>query len=495
MISTFLLKTNKMRFIVVIVYVTFDILSLLLSFYFTYLSRFKSEYFLTFPPALYQPELFSDAYFIDHLQLISLMGLVLVFLNFQNGLYTTSRGERFFEELGLLIKNVFLAFTVGIIVSFILKWQMVSRLVFVFSAIVLLIMLAFWRYFKRKFVEYLVSKGYARERALIVGAGKIGSCLESMINDHPEMGIDIAGFLDDNHKNGKNLTVKGKLLGEIDSFDMHAKELSVNRVFITIPSIRRKVQKLIDEANSLGISIYIVPEFYDLMFSQVSFKNIGSLSLLHLHKTTLKLWQKKLKRFSDLLVSSAIVFVASPLLLLIALAIRIDTPGPVIYKQKRVAGPDKEFFLYKFRSMYSDADQSKHRELAKAWVTSKGGYNEEEGVYKLVDDDRITPVGKLIRKLNLDELPQFFNVLRGDMSIVGPRPPLPYEYEEYKDYHKNRLLALPGITGFWQVNGLHKLSFEEMVLLDIRYINEWSIWLDLEIMLRTVPMLLFGRGR
>jgi lipopolysaccharide/colanic/teichoic acid biosynthesis glycosyltransferase len=144
--------------------------------------------------------------------------------------------------------------------------------------------------------------------------------------------------------------------------------------------------------------------------------------------------------------------------------------------------------------MYHGADETKHRELAKKWLRSADPIDEQAHVYKLTRDERITRVGRIIRKFNLDEIPQLWNVLRGEMSLVGPRPPLPYEYEEYEEYHKKRLTIKPGITGLWQVSGLHKLSFEEMVLLDLRYINEWSIWLDFEILLRTISVVLLGKG-
>jgi len=175
-------------------------------------------------------------------------------------------------------------------------------------------------------------------------------------------------------------------------------------------------------------------------------------------------------------------------------AIKIDSKGPVIFKQKRLGKDGKPFMFYKFRSMYTDVDDKIHREYLKNLIKNgkaaeNGG---KEGVYKIVDDPRITRVGRFIRKTSLDELPQLFNVLKGDMSLVGPRPGLPYEFEEYEEWHKERIKVLPGITGLWQVSGRNALTFEDMIVLDLYYIENMSPWFDLQIMLKTIPVLVFG---
>jgi exopolysaccharide biosynthesis polyprenyl glycosylphosphotransferase len=176
----------------------------------------------------------------------------------------------------------------------------------------------------------------------------------------------------------------------------------------------------------------------------------------------------------------------APLFALIALAIRIDSPGPVIFRQARVGIGGKLFEMYKFRSM---------REGAEAEIEQLRGRNEADGpIFKIRDDPRRTRVGRLLRRTSLDELPQLWNVLRGEMSLVGPRPPTPTEVDGYMDWHRKRLEVSPGLTGLWQVSGRSLLSFDEMVLLDIYYIEHWSLWLDFKILLRTIPQVLFGNG-
>jgi exopolysaccharide biosynthesis polyprenyl glycosylphosphotransferase len=188
----------------------------------------------------------------------------------------------------------------------------------------------------------------------------------------------------------------------------------------------------------------------------------------------------------DILIASMVLVLAAPLMLLIALAIKLDSPGPVLFRQTRIGKGGKPFTLYKFRSMYDGAERLQES-LQRA--TGRGPL-----LFKLRQDPRVTRVGRFLRRTSLDELPQFFNVLKGEMSVVGPRPPVPEEVAEYQDWHLQRLLVTPGLTGLWQVNGRSDLTFDEMVRLDLYYVENWSPWLDLKVILRTVPVVLTGRG-
>lgn len=193
-----------------------------------------------------------------------------------------------------------------------------------------------------------------------------------------------------------------------------------------------------------------------------------------------------LKRAGDMVLSLAALVLLSPVLLVIALAIRLDSKGPAIYTQMRIGKNGKPFKMYKFRSMCVDAEKrlSEIRHL-----------NEVDGpVFKIAKDPRITKVGRFIRKVSIDELPQLMNILKGEMSIVGPRPPLPNEVKQYTLYHRQRLNVVPGLTCYWQIGGRSNMSFEQWVALDLKYIRERSVWVDLKIILRTVPVVLFGKG-
>lgn len=199
-----------------------------------------------------------------------------------------------------------------------------------------------------------------------------------------------------------------------------------------------------------------------------------------------------LKRGLDVAVASAMILVLMPLLLVLYVAVRVTSPGGGIYRQQRVGLDGRTFDILKFRTMHDRCAEDVHRNYVSRMLA--GEVEAEDGIYKLDRDDRVTAVGSLLRRTSLDELPQLWNVLRGDMSLVGPRPALPWEVEMFPDWSMNRLSVPPGLTGLWQVSGRSDLSYEERVRLDMHYIRNHSIWLDLQILVQTIPALLSGRG-
>jgi len=204
------------------------------------------------------------------------------------------------------------------------------------------------------------------------------------------------------------------------------------------------------------------------------------------------------KRVIDIFFSLFVIVFGIPFYLLIAVMIKLSSPGPVLFVQERIGQHGKKFRFYKFRTMTQDNDDEAHRNFTENFIKGKLMENNccqgHRPMFKISKDPRVTSVGRFLRKTSLDELPQFLNILKGEMSIVGPRPPLPYELKHYKEWHKKRLLAKPGLTGFWQVNGRSTVPFDEMVMLDLYYYENWSLLLDLKIILRTVPVMLMGSG-
>jgi lipopolysaccharide/colanic/teichoic acid biosynthesis glycosyltransferase len=203
-------------------------------------------------------------------------------------------------------------------------------------------------------------------------------------------------------------------------------------------------------------------------------------------------WLATLRRTADIIVGGVLVLLLSPLLLLIGLAIRLDSRGPALFRQRRVGHSRREFTLFKFRSMRLDADPRGHREYVTALIQGNAPNGGRENLYKLAVDDRITPVGRWIRRWSLDELPQLFNVILGDMTLVGPRPAIPYEVDEYPSWYLERFTVKPGLTGLWQVSGRSERTYEEMVRLDIEYTQSRSLMLDISILART-PWVVIGR--
>lgn len=481
---------NRSRAWVIPLYIFIDICIILFSFYVAYLARFRGP--------LNPGQLFQDETFLSHFHVAALMGLFLILLLYKSGLYSTKRGARFSEEFLGVLEAVFWALILGIAITFLFHKLVISRLVLTAYALLLLLSLFTWRFLKRKFVERLLSKGYRRTKVLIVGAGRTGKYLKGLLEDQRWRGIDVVGFLDDRYPDQikKNSGFNVPILGKASDFEKVVKQNRVNEIYIAIPSERKKVKELIEEAYEARIGVNIVPETFDLLMREMKFANIGSLTIAKLFTPTLSKGERFIKRLEDLAFASLGLAILSPLMGLIAVATKRTGPGPIIFKQERLGKNGEPFQFYKFRSMYTgaDANDTKHREYIKELIKNDKVADKGGKVYKLTADKRITSVGRIIRRYGFDEIPQLWNVLKGEMSLIGPRPPLPYEYEEYEEFHKKRLVVKPGITGLWQVSGKSLLSFDQMIMLDIRYINEWSIWLDMRILLETIPLILKGWG-
>jgi exopolysaccharide biosynthesis polyprenyl glycosylphosphotransferase len=258
-------------------------------------------------------------------------------------------------------------------------------------------------------------------------------------------------------------------------------------VFIAVPGdMYHQTTQLLRICQEHSIPAQVVPDLLQLSLNRVEFNNMAGIPMLGVREVGMSRGQRLQKRLLDLFL---IAIVGIPALLLtgiIALAIKLDSPGPVFYAADRVGRSGKLFKMYKFRSMVVDADRRK-KDLE--------ALNEADGpIFKIKNDPRLTRVGKFLRRSSLDELPQLWNVLRGQMSLVGPRPPLQEEVDQYKPWHRQRLAVIGGLTGLWQVSGRSDLTFDELCLLDIYYIENWSLALDIRILLQTIPHSLFGRG-
>jgi len=248
-------------------------------------------------------------------------------------------------------------------------------------------------------------------------------------------------------------------------------------------------------ASNVAVSVHLIPESWDMHRPDLE----AEIEMYQDHspKVSSKRLSMIIKRGIDIVCSSILLIMISPLLVAIALAIKLTSKGPVIFKQERVGWLGTRFKCLKFRTMYTDNDAKIHREYIQLLITGKAVKENEAGpiVYKITSDPRVTPIGKFLRKTSLDEVPQFWNVLRGEMSLVGPRPAVPYEFELYDNWHRRRVFEMkPGVTGLWQVSGRSRVSFNDMIRLDLRYCQCWSLWLDLKILLATPHAALKGDG-
>jgi len=255
------------------------------------------------------------------------------------------------------------------------------------------------------------------------------------------------------------------------------------------------ISEFLTLCNSYHVPWHFVPTLDQLVFSNVRTHLLGGLPLIGQQSCAISGLDLALKRAIDMVVAATLMVLLSPLFLAVWLAVRFTSDGPAIFVQRRVGHKGRVFDFYKFRTMYVRRDDVSHREYVARWIANQAYVGAEtQKTFKIVNDPRITPVGRFLRRYSLDELPQLVNVLKGDMSLVGPRPALVYEIEMYKEWHRERLEGIPGLTGLWQVAGRNQLSFDEMVQLDLQYLRNWSPSQDIKLILRTVPTVLLGTG-
>jgi exopolysaccharide biosynthesis polyprenyl glycosylphosphotransferase len=314
----------------------------------------------------------------------------------------------------------------------------------------------------------------------------VGQALRHHIDSIRHLGYTFKGFI---HVPGLDLdmpSMSGDVLGGVDSVFSLAREHFVDEIFVASPCERGLVKHIVEQARNAGVDIRVVPDLYDGLAWNSSVEYIGQFPTIPLHRSEGHEIGHLLKRLMDIVLSLSCLFIVSPIFLAIAIAVKFDSPGPIFYGSERIGKKGRVFECIKFRTMVRDAERKRSDILH---------MNERDGVlFKVRNDPRITRLGRFLRKYSLDELPQFFNVLLGEMSIVGPRPPLASEVKKYELSHLRRLDVTPGITGLWQVEARQDPSFDNYISLDTAYIENWSFLLDLKILLRTFGVVIRGTG-
>lgn len=345
---------------------------------------------------------------------------------------------------------------------------------------------------------------------LIVGTNAEAEQTIRELQERTDLGYRVVGIVENElrNSNGFEQTIRNPkseiqnlpIVGTLDDLPEIIRELAIQEVIITddrVPS-----EKLFEAMMQIGrkqkVEFRLAPSLFNFLPQKTSVEQIGVLPMVRLFREPLSDAEKFVKRLFDILIAATAFITLSPLWMMISLLIKFDSRGAVLFKQERVGMDGRVFLCYKFRTMRSDADESVHREAYRKNIEgladANAGSGEKPVFGKVKNDPRITQFGKFLRRTSLDELPQFLNVLTGEMSVVGARPPIPYEVEDYEIKHRRRLDMKPGITGLWQVSGRNRLTFEEMVQIDLFYIENWSLWLDLKIILLTLPAILRGDG-
>ncbi len=429
-----------------------------------------------------------DAYtniaFFLPLEIGIIIGALLLFVT--RGLYSLRLAGNLFMQVRLIVTSLTIGLSVLVAYYFVFQPLRPSRLLVPFIWLSAIGILCLGRMVLSILMGMLHRMGMGERRLLVVGSGRLSKMIMQHIAATPHLGYAIVGFLHDMHEPAGDFG-RFPMLGTLDDLAVVIRTMQVDEVIIALPSeLHLQTIRSVRLCERLGASFKLVPELYELSLARIDMEAIEGIPLLGVKQKQLNTIQRGVMRLTDIVGAVLLLLLGSPIWLCFALIIKLTSPGEAIFSQPRVGLNGRKFRCYKFRTMQENAEQVLHTLLA---------HNEAQGpLFKMKDDPRVTSIGKFLRRSSLDEIPQLLNVIKGEMSLVGPRPPLQREVEQYQEWQKGRLAMKPGMTGLWQVRGRSNLTFDEGVLMDLYYIENWSLRLYYQILLRTVPSVLFSRG-
>lgn len=435
-----------------------------------------------------------EQFLASRVKIQNLFILLVLFLAWQIsfrmvGLYRSRRMSTRFQEAIDILKvttvSTFLLLTSGYIfkislidIPFLVTFWIISSSILIASRVVL-----------HTFLKNIRRLGRNTRRMVIIGTGERALAFARKIKQSPDLGYNITGFIDDPWSGLEKFQGNGwRHLGGLNEFQEILRKNVIDEVVISLPvkSHYDNISTIINLCEQQGIIIRFLSDLFDLKIAKSYIDNLDGIPLLTLHTVPVEQWHLVVKRTLDIAVSSISLILLLPLFILVFALIKLDSRGPVFFIQERVGLNKRRFHLFKFRTMIQNAEHLRDQ-LAEL--------NEVSGpVFKIKNDPRLTRVGIWLRKMSIDELPQLINVLKGDMSLVGPRPPIPTEVEQYQWRDRRRLSMKPGITCLWQVNGRSNCPFEKWMELDKEYIDNWSLWLDFKILAKTIPAVIRGSG-
>lgn len=439
----------------------------------------------------YSPEqFFSMRVKVQNFILFIIMFLLWYAILSSFNLYQSKRLSSQWKEIFNVTKATFLGSLMVFVAGMVFSIAIISLSFFVFFWISCASLMIVSRLILRQALEWIRRRGRNLRHMLIVGTNQRAVDFARKIESTPELGYRISGFVDSSWEGMADFHNSGyEVETDLDGFSAYLREHVVDEVVISLPleSKYRMAARIAALCEEQGIIVRHLPDIFDLRIFRTKSESLEGLSLISSYTCTMDGWQVEVKRLLDILISSTAILVLSPVFVITAIVIKLTSPGPVFFIQDRVGRNKRRFRLYKFRTMIPDAEQ-KQAELEAS--------NEASGpVFKIKNDPRITPVGRILRKLSIDELPQLYNVFKGDMSLVGPRPLPVRDYNGFsEDWHRRRFSVRPGITCLWQVDGRSDIPFEKWMELDMEYIDKWSLWLDFKILAKTVPVVLHGSG-
>ena len=421
--------------------------------------------------------------------------LIIVFFSYTTVLffkkyraYSYQRFTSIISEYIILIKVALLNFLLSIIVLYMIKGILVPRLFLIISLFISILFFVI----QKTLVIYLAStireKGNDRKRVILIGTGTRAIRFINTVNNNYGWGLDIVGLLTGEREKVGEIVGGIKIIDTYDNIQTILKNYNPEEIIITISTKRfDRIRDIMESCENMGVSVRLNSDFFGKITKNVMVENVFGLNIISFYPTNQSEWELIIKRIIDISVSLVFLLMLIPVFIIIMSIIYFQDGFPVFYKWEIVGYKRKPIVSWKFRTMVKNAD-----ELKKTLMQN----NEMTGpMFKLTNDPRILPVGHFLRKYSLDELPQLFSVLKGDLSLVGPRPPLQYEFKEFDLWHRRKLSVKPGLTCLWQISGRNKISnFDDWARLDLEYIDNWSIWLDLKILLKTLPAVLSGKG-
>lgn len=456
-----------------------DLILINLAFVLAYVVRYQWQWL--------RPVLFQEPYSRYLWQQVVLNALLILTLS-QSKVWKRRRGEFWVDEMSRITYATAAGITLMMAITFFVQPAPFSRLMLFWALLFIVLFIGLARLLRRWLLSILYGRGIGVDRVLVVGSGETGRGLIRTLLARPDLGFQAIGYLDDGTQ--ENNIGLGRIphLGNYKDLSRQLeKHPRLHTVFIALPGeMHRQTSELLHVCQQYRVKVQAVPDLLRLSLNRVEFNNMAGIPMLGVREVQITRLQRSVKRALDLAIIAVGGLPALLVMGIIALAIKIDSAGPILYSAQRVGRNGKLFTMYKFRSMVAGAEEQKE---------SLRQLNDADGpVFKIKNDPRRTRVGRFLRRTSFDELPQLWNVLLGQMSLVGPRPPLLEEVAEYKPWHMQRLSVIGGMTGLWQVSGRSDLTFDELCLLDIYYIENWSMALDLRILLQTIPHSLFGRG-
>jgi exopolysaccharide biosynthesis polyprenyl glycosylphosphotransferase len=401
-------------------------------------------------------------------------------------LYAAIEARNTLHDLRLSIQA---CFTAGLLLSgalYFARGEVVSRGVVILTILLTTVLIVVRRLVWRYIVYRRYERGMEARNIVVVGTGRVGQALRHHVEGIRHLGYTFKGYIHIPGMDNDSGVKASDILGNFDDVLEIARLHFVDEIFLCSPVEPGRVKQLVEQARDVSVDIRVVPELYDGLAWNSPVEYIGQFPTISLHRNDVPVIGLMMKRVVDILLASAALTLLSPLLLIIAIAVKLDSKGPIFYGSERIGKKGRTFRCFKFRTMVPDAEKRRAEILH---------MNERDSVlFKVANDPRITRVGRTLRKYSLDEIPQFINVVRGDMSLVGPRPPIASEVKKYQLNHLRRLDVTPGITGLWQVQARQDPSFDSYISLDTAYVENWSLWLDFKIMVRTFAVVISGTG-